>query len=108
MRTVSRDGKLIISAPDGATTGFAAFEDKHDTTIDVTLQVVEGYDVTLKDVAHAIVYDCFASDGNGLSLNAKKLNCSLSTLKKDYYFTVPHLNGNLNSYIAVMASQLKL
>lgn len=106
MQIVSRNGHFIVSAPNNANTGFFSEAD-HDTVVEVMLTVVEGHEVTLSDVAHTVAYDCFPSDSHGLNLNAKKLNCTLSTLKRDYYFSVPHLH-NATSLLPVLANQIKL
>lgn len=112
-KTESRDGKFIISAPDGAKTGYRLMtageteETKFDKEMDVYLQAVEGKDVDLIDVANAIWFDCFYHDGVGLHLLAKRLKCHVTVGERQYEFTTVDYN-HVDSCLKEIVSQLKL
>ena len=113
MQTKSRDGKLIISAPDTAKTGCSLSvcgEDeskKFDEEIDVVLRAVEGKKVDLYDVARCIAYDCFDSDSVGLHLLARKLNCKLIIGNNQYKFSATE-HFELESYLIEIVHQIEL
>lgn len=113
MQTKSRNGKLIISAPDTAKTGChlgRPGEDeskKFDKEVDVVLRAIEGKKVTLYDVAKSIAYDCFDSDSFGLHLLAKKLNCNVIVGNNQYKFSVTE-HFDLESYLKEIAKQIEL
>lgn len=113
LKTKSRDGVYNISAPDNAKTGCRLMtngeteEEKFDKVQDVYLEVVEGKEGNLFDLACAIAYDCFDSDGCGLHLLAKKLKCHVKAGDNKYEFTVNNYNC-LDLYVESLASQTKL
>ena len=108
MQTKSRDGKFILSAPDFANTGAGLIsKTKFDEEIDVYLEVVEGQEVSLYDVAYVISHDCFSWDCLGLRLLTKTLKCQLTVKNNNYKFIVEE-NTNFDAYLEDIAKQFKL
>lgn len=106
----SRDGVYIISAPDNAKTGHQPhFYEKveKDKVQDVFLEVVEGREGNLLNLARAITFDCFSYDGKGLNLLAWWLRCNVKAGKNEYEFVVPYWN-NLNDMLIDIAARIKL
>lgn len=130
-KTESRDGKFIISAPDTARTlsyswstgyvlsvpnkGTRVFsrreeinKDMFDKETDVYLQPVEGWEISLVDVANAIWYDCFYEGGiSGLGLLSKRLNVHVTIGEKSYNFNLKKPRDR-DQCVITIASQLKL
>jgi len=113
LKTKSRDGVYNISAPDNAKTGCRLMtigekeEEKFDKVQDVYLEVIEGKDANVLNLAEAICCDCFDFDGLGLHLLAKELKCHVKAGEKKYEFTVGDYNS-VGSYLEVIANQIKL
>ena len=110
LKTKSRDGVYIISAPDNAKTGLSEAngnQENYDPIQDVYFEVAEGKEGNLWNLAYAIAFDCFSMDWMGLHLLAKKLRCHVTAGDKKYEFTM--LNYNCMSlYIESLAAQTKL
>lgn len=113
LETKSRDGVYIISAPDNAKTGCSLItngeseETKFDKVQDVYLEVVEGQEGNLYNLAHAIADDCFSSDCLGLRLLAKQLRCHVKAGENKYEFTMEWHN-NIDDFVSSIAFQTKL
>lgn len=116
LKTTSRDGNFIISAPENAKTGCPVLsngeneEQMFDKIQDVYLEVVKGRKVNLVDLAEAISSYCFPSifGGNScLNLLAKELRCHVKSGEKEYEFTVPWLHND-DAYIHALAVQIEL
>lgn len=113
LKTTSRDGNFIISAPENAKTGCRLLtngeseDEKFDKIQDVYLEVVKGRKVNLVDLAYAIALDCFDRDGLGLHLLAKELRCHVKSGDTEYEFTVLQLNSD-DAYIPALAGQIEL
>ena len=102
-----------ISAPDDAKTGCPLMtvdeseETKFDKVQDAYLEVVEGQEENLYNLAHAIACDCFSSDCLGLRLLAKQLRCHVKAGENKYEFTMEWHN-NINDFVSSIAFQTKL
>ena len=114
LKAKSRDGVYIISAPDTAKTGSSLIgpgedeDTKFDKVQDVYLEVIEGKEANLDNLASAIAYDCLDSDGyDGLHLLAKKLICHVKAGDKEYEFTTLDYSS-LDQFICDLATQIKL
>ena len=113
LTTKSRDDVYTISAPDDAKTGSSLMtvgeseETKFDKIQDVYLEVVEGQQGNLYNLANAIAYDCFSSDCLGLRLLAKQLRCHVKAGENKYEFTMKWHN-NINDFVSSIAFQTKL
>ena len=109
-REKSRDGVYIISAPDNAKTGRQPhFDEKveHDKVQEVFLEVVEGREGNLLNLARAITFDCFSYDGKGLNLLAWQLRCNVKAGENEYRYIVPYKN-NLDDIIQSIDVEIKL
>lgn len=113
LTTKSRSGVYTISAPDNAKTGCSLIavgeneETKFDQVQDVYLEVVEGQEGNLYNLAHAIAYDCFSADCLGLRLLAKQLRCHVKAGENKYEFTV-EWHSNIDDLVSSIAYQTKL
>ncbi len=107
--TKSRDGRFIISAPEESKRAGPTFLPltEEDKETNVCLQAVENREISLADVANAICFDCFYSDGLGLKLLSKILNVHVTVGEKEYEFRVGKCHSHTD-YLICIASQLKL
>ncbi len=115
LTTKSRDGVYAISAPDNAKTGCSLLlfdgveETKRDKVQDVYLEVIEGQEGNLYNLANAIAYDCFSSDCLGLKLLAKQLRCHIKAGENKYEFTMNYDSlRSIDDFIRSIAYQTKL
>lgn len=113
MQTVSRDGIFIVSASDSSKVGCRLMsngeteETKFDKENDVYLEVIEGKEASMYDVAYTIFLDCFSTDDVGLLLLAKTLNCHVKVGCKTYTFRVENPDC-MDIVLKEISSQLKL
>ncbi len=101
-REKSRDGVYTISAPDNAKTGCQPHfygKVEYDKVQEVFLEVVEGREVNLLNLARAITFDCFSYDGKGLNWLAWQLRCNVKAGENEYRF--------IFNFIDIYSSKLK-
>ena len=113
LKTKSRDGVYNISAPDNAKTGCRLMtngeteETKFDKVQDVYLEVIEGEEGNVLNLAEAIWSDCFDKDGYGLHLLAKELRCHVKAGDSKYEFIVKNYNC-VDLVLDSIATKIKL